>query len=84
MGAPNDSDLLTRCTLGSGNASPLLLIMEMEEAEVRERLELRLRAAAEKEESVLRVDELGVDGLMREGTLLGRPGDDNRRGRFRE
>jgi hypothetical protein len=76
-GAPKDSDLLTRCTLGSGNASPLLLlIIDMEEAEV---YEARLRVA-EKEERVLRVDELGVEGLMREGRLLGRPGEDNRRG----
>jgi len=85
MGAQKESDLLTRCTLGSGKASPLP--MEMEDAEVKERLDevlWRTRLwCAEKDDRELRVDELGVEGVARE-VLLGRIGDERRRGYVRE
>lgn len=58
----------------------MLLIIDIEEAEVEERLDAvrrRTRLWDEKEERVLRVDELGVDGLMREGTSA-EYGEDNR------
>jgi competence protein ComGC len=45
-----------------------------------ERRIIRERATAEeeKDERVLRVEELGVDGLIRDGTFIGRGGDDDR------
>jgi len=86
MGAQQESDLLTRCTRGSGKASPPPI--EREEAEVKDMLEeVRWRTRlwlAEKDDRVLRVDELGVDGVAIDEALLGRIGDERRRGCLRE
>jgi hypothetical protein len=62
--------------------------MEREEAEVKDILEeVRWRTrlwCVEKDDRVLRVDELGVEGVAIDEALLGRIGDERRRGSLRE
>lgn len=65
---------------------PLLLLMidmleDVEERVLEERRRVRLLAAAAAEMREERVDELGVEGFMREGTLAGRGGEEERRER---
>jgi hypothetical protein len=51
---------------------------DMVEAD-RRNLRPRGTAEADADEKLLSVDELGVDGLMREGTSVGSGGEDERR-----
>lgn len=72
-GTQNVSERRTRCTRGSGSGFPLLLLlsMEMDVDEREDRVRRMTRGCDDKDDSVLRVDELGVDGLIREGTSEG-------------
>lgn len=77
----NESDRLTRWTRGSGIDMPLLLLLNMErEPEDKvEAVRRKARGWEEKEEKLFNVVELGVDGLMRDGTSVGRGGDEDLR-----
>ena len=74
-----ESDCLTRWTRGSGIDMSLLLLLNMErEPEDKVEAERRKeRGWEEKDEKLFKVVELGVDGLMREGTSVGGGGDED-------
>lgn len=76
-GPQKESERRTRCTRGSASEMPLLLLLSMEmEAEERDEVvRRRARGWDESEERLVRVEELGVDGLMREGRSLSRGGE---------
>jgi hypothetical protein len=75
----NESDRFTRCTRGSGIDMPLLLLLNMDR-ELEDKVEAgrcKGRGWEEKDEKLFKVVELGVDGLMRDGTSVGRGGDED-------
>jgi len=76
-----ESDRLTRWTRGSGIDMSLLLLLNMDrEPEDKVEAERRKeRGWEEKDEKLFSVVELGVDGLMRDGTSVGGGGDEDRR-----
>jgi hypothetical protein len=94
-GAQKDSERLIRCTLASmglgtaegkrlGGSSAMLLRLYIEASLlVSEDVALRSTcgrtAEVEREERELKVDELGVEGLMSEGTCPDLGGDEDRR-----
>ena len=74
-----ESDRLTRWTRGSGRDIPLLLLLNIER-EPEDRVEAerwKARGWEAKDEKLFRVVELGVDGLVRDGTSVGRGGDED-------
>jgi len=76
-----ESERRTRCTRGSASEMPMLLLLSME-MEAEERVEeVRRRASGwdESDERLVRVEELGVDGLMREGRSLSKGGEESLR-----
>ena len=79
--AERESDRLTRWTRGSGIDMSLLLLLNMDrepddKVEAERRKE---RGWEEKDEKLFSVVELGVDGLMRDGTSVGGGGDEDLR-----
>lgn len=59
---------------------PLIIeLSELLNVEAERRMTWRRAADVERDENELRVEELGVEGLMREGTCAGRGGDEDRR-----
>jgi hypothetical protein len=58
--------------------SLLLLMMEREEEETEERVLRMVRRGREEVESVFKVEELGVEGVIREGTALEGGGEGQR------
>jgi hypothetical protein len=74
-----ESNCLTRWTRGSGIDMSLLLLLNMErEPEDKVEAERRKeRGWEEKDERLFNVVELGVDGLMSDGTSVGGGGDED-------
>lgn len=67
----NSSSCIKRCTRGFGRIPSLLLLMiDNEEEETDEMVRRRARGCEEKDETVFKVDELGVEGLAIEEALL--------------
>lgn len=65
------SSCIKRCTRGFGRIpSLLLLMMESEEEETEDIVRRRLRRCVENEESVFNVEELGVEGVVKDGTAV--------------
>ena len=75
----NESDRLTRWTRGSGIDMSLLLLLNMDR-EPEDKVEAERRKEQgweEKDEKLFSVVELGVDGLMRDGTSVRGGGDED-------
>jgi len=67
----SESERLTRWRRGSRGIPPLLLLNKEPEEMVEAERCKRRGAEEDRDEMLLRVDELGVEGLMRGGTSAG-------------
>lgn len=67
----NESERLTRCMRGSVKGMPLLLALRSDPEDTLEADRLSMGTPEERDERLLRVVELGVDGLIRAGTSVG-------------
>ena len=68
----SESERLTRWRRGSERGMPPLLLLNKEPEEMVDEERCKTRGAEEDREEILfRVDELGVEGLMRAGTSAG-------------
>lgn len=66
----NSSSCIKRCTRGFGRIPSLLLLkIDNEDEETDEIVRRRARGCEEKDETVFKVDELGVEGLVKEDAL---------------